>query len=838
MRIDKVSEFNISPLIESQFPEAIRDIMGPVFVEFVKLYYEWMETQDQPLYHIRRLLSYKDIDTTTDQFLVYFKEKYLKNIQLETNSNVKLLIKHSLDIYRASGTPRAIDLLFRLVFGVGADIYYPAQDVFRLSDGSWVRPTYLEVTLSDDLEKFVGREIIGLHSNAKAFVERAVRRRSQSKFNDILYLSSVVGTFQTGELINVTINPFDIKHIPTVIGSLTNLIVDDGSQGFAIGDLVSLKSLHGSGGIARVTGIQDQIGTLTFNILDGGYGYSQNAVIYVSNSIVNVSSVVVNTALNNTHSYFKLFEYITQPLGSIIWINGVGGTFSSNDTITSYYANGSVKGTGLVLNSTPTNSTAGFMTLVIQSGNLSANVIKNQGNAVVANLAVTGGFTDISACGQVISQSSNVMLHVINVVGTFLTGETVYQSNSLVNTAFGTVSNSSIMFSNGTIGLVNTAGRMIPSVMVTGAVSGATANLYSVDLGVGIINYVNLFLNDPRAPLTSSVSGTTAIPTRSSIGSGASVNVGQIDLTEVVRVNTDLIYPHLANSIIGIYHMSSLDSANLASTLISSLAFTNMTIGRIDTLSNINGGIGYSAKPFVRPFQQYVYPLLRKGYQLDVISVTGSFQVGEEVTQISTGARGILRQIANSTFYYVDRANLYKDFVRTTNVASQMIGAGSGAVANISYVDYERQVRPLDISQRFDGADALVISNTQTATGSITGLQVIDSGFGFANGEIATFTAKDGIRQGLATTVLGKQGVGSGYYRTLGGRLSAEKKLFDGFYYQDFSYEIRSSITLNKYKDMLNSILHVAGTLPFGAFYYNAKANAHMTAVSRAVDQD
>jgi hypothetical protein len=67
-----IIEKKISNFIQSQFPAHYRD-NGPVLVAFVTEYYKWLESQNQTLYHTRRILEYKDIDTTVDQFIIYFK---------------------------------------------------------------------------------------------------------------------------------------------------------------------------------------------------------------------------------------------------------------------------------------------------------------------------------------------------------------------------------------------------------------------------------------------------------------------------------------------------------------------------------------------------------------------------------------------------------------------------------------------------------------------------------------------------------------------------------------------------------------------------------------------
>src|SRR3989337_3671886 len=72
-------------------------------------WYTTTYTEYNPNYYLRRFLSNKDIDSTADRFLIYFKEKYLKNIQFDTQANIKNLLKHSLDIYRSKGTERSIN---------------------------------------------------------------------------------------------------------------------------------------------------------------------------------------------------------------------------------------------------------------------------------------------------------------------------------------------------------------------------------------------------------------------------------------------------------------------------------------------------------------------------------------------------------------------------------------------------------------------------------------------------------------------------------------------------------------------------------------------------------
>lgn len=112
---------------------------------------------------------------------------------------------------------------------------------------------------------------------------------------------------------------------------------------------------------------------------------------------------------------------------------------------------------------------------------------------------------------------------------------------------------------------------------------------------------------------------------------------------------------------------------------------------------------------------------------------------------------------------------------------------------------------------------------------------MFDSGFGYINDETATFTSLDGLRSGRVKISLETQGQSEGYYRSRGGFLSQDKYLHDGIYYQEYSYEVRSSVTLNKYTDMLKQVIHVAGTKFFGAYVKKSIANSQITLATSTI---
>ena len=56
---------------------------------------------------------------------------------------------------------------------------------------------------------------------------------------------------------------------------------------------------------------------------------------------------------------------------------------------------------------------------------------------------------------------------------------------------------------------------------------------------------------------------------------------------------------------------------------------------------------------------------------------------------------------------------------------------------------------------------------------------------------------------------------------TTDGFLNSDKYIQDSYYYQDYSYEIKAALTLDKYKDILKDTFHAAGTELFGKFVLN-----------------
>ena len=819
-------EKKISNLVERQFPAHYRE-NGPVLVAFIVEYYKWLESEGQTLFHTRRLLDYKDIDATADEFILYFKNKYLTDIQFNTSTNIKQIIKHSLDLYRSKGTERAVDLLFRLIFGVGAEVYYPGTDVFKTSDGKWKVPRYLEVIINENNKLFSNKQITGLSSGATAFVEKVIRRTVSNRLIDVLYISSINGSFQTEEVIIIKDDPALIDLKAKIIGSLSAIQIDVNGvgTGYAVGDIVNLKSNKGDEAKGRVANTTNVSGIVSFTLENGGYGYNGNAEVIISEKVLNVSNVHVD-ANNNTNNYFKLFETFTQPFANITYSDLNGDvTIPTGTLIYTYHPNNDVMGSGIVLSTTATSITDGQIRAAIYSGNLDSSVIYSTSNVISANLVL---YVDKTATANIIGVSNAISFDVIGITGVFNKDDIVYQLNSNNDTEVANavvVSFTTSVGSNGIIKVSNSQGIFRNNLLIRKRNDTISANIQSTSLNIGVFDISNAFISTPDNYFVSSNTFSNGTVSVVSTGTEATFNISpDVLYTEtLLDINTDYIrdYANLNLEVLT-YQFPGNTAANLISgTIGDALTIENIDIGKIRALINLNTGTDYSIAPFVLIYQPEIETFKIKDNILGIIDVNGNFEVGELVEQSSTGARGIIKQGSNDTTLFMERLRFYdaNNFTVTSGVSSQIYGVSSGFIANVVSVSN-------DNNSKFLGLNAVVFSNTVIGNGSITSMDIVDSGFGFIDGEEITFENNNGIASGISVVKTG--GKGEGFYQQKGGFLSDQKKIFDGNYYQDYSYDVLSSITLDKYEEMLKSILHVAGTKYFASFVYKSISNTEI----------
>ena len=330
-------EKSISQLVANQFPDFYKE-EGELFIAFVKAYYEWLETAQftdkdgntiqnasEITHHSRKLSEYRDIDTTIDDFILSFKNKYLSNIQFNVATNKQLFIKNALEFYRAKGSSRAIDLFFKLVYGLEARVYTPSDDVFRLSDNEWTDERYLELLPDPSNINFVGKQVFGSVSGASAFGEKLIRIKRGSLYIEVLYLSGLNSNFETDELVfaldDVELGGTQYRN--RMIGSLSSFQIKASSAGFIVGEEVAVKDGKGKKGVAIVTAVRNAVGVVDFNLVEGGWGYSNDAQVIGSKRTLRFDEIknFTNEDFFFQTQQFPIFDKVKQDLHRF-YLNG------------------------------------------------------------------------------------------------------------------------------------------------------------------------------------------------------------------------------------------------------------------------------------------------------------------------------------------------------------------------------------------------------------------------------------------------------------------------------------------------------------------------------------
>ena len=609
-------EDTISFFVKNQFPSFYEE-QGPSFVEFVKQYYKYLEQTGNPLFYSRNLLEYRDVDKTIDSFIVHFKEKYLKYFPYELAvEDARFLVKHIMDFYRSKGSERSYEIFFRSIYNATPTLYYPKQDLFKLSDGSWYKPVYLEVKKnSRDLGIYVGKTIVGSSSQATAFVEAITTKRSQGRHISVVYLSGVQGNFVAGEVMTIQSDPI-IEGSPLILGSLTSVDVITGGENFSVGDELRIVSGRGSGGILRVSQISTETGIVKFILVESGFGFTNTAAVLVSQKTMDV----LQTA---PASNFKIFDTISQPLATIEF-NTATGTFNVGDVVNGFYANNWLAGNGTIINvdTSGPGATNGIILVSTHSGNVangSAGLIYKSGNTVQAVIDV---YTDSTATGNCIG-TNTTSLGVINVhsnyeayPGNYIHGSpislfgnvnVVYNSTSI--TGNGTEFDREL--ANGDIVVIDTIRYHINTITSNTSLTITAPYIRNTANGVvmkkfGYISYI----------------------TDIGLGSGAQFNVGDIGNPESVRLD----YTFLKDRNVG------------------NVAFMDMTLDALN--SNTAYPIGVACTSF-----NALSDVSSVGDTISIPSANSNFSYGAAVTYVVASGNTAVGGLIANTSYYISFAN-------------------------------------------------------------------------------------------------------------------------------------------------------------------------------------
>ena len=201
--------------------------------------------------------------------------------------------------------------------------------------------------------------------------------------------------------------------------------------------------------------------------------------------------------------------------------------------------------------------------------------------------------------------------------------------------------------------------------------------------------------------------------------------------------------------------------ANVSSTLLSALAFQTITAGAIDTITINNVGKNFTTLPTnIRATQAQANAALNRA---------GLPPYGNNATFTSERVSGSIAKIRITTGG--------SSFIDGQTITITNLTKGVDLLTSNSYTDLESQERAVYRYITYNPIGTPSSGRALTAIIDIGGRYIGTSGFP-----------------------------------------SSDSKLQDNYYYQPFSYVVRITETVDKYRDILKRMLHPAGTKFFGVY--------------------
>jgi len=127
------------------------------------------------------------------------------------------------------------------------------------------------------------------------------------------------------------------------------------------------------------------------------------------------------------------------------------------------------------------------------------------------------------------------------------------------------------------------------------------------------------------------------------------------------------------------------------------------------------------------------------------------------------------------------------------------------------------EVVRLDTASGDVGIGALgAVARIDGKTGAILKISVRDPGTNYLIPPIPDFSESENGTGATATVNLGPIFTADGFYGNNDGKLSSNKVIQDSFFYQDYSYVLKTEITIDKWLDTIKKVIHPAGLKVFG----------------------
>ena len=852
---------SLSHLIANQLPDFVR-VEYPVFVTFLEKYYEFLDEENQVNNFLLNYEKNFDINRTLDTFLPKFKNQYAQNFPLTAQIDDRRLIKFIKQFYEAKGSEKAIELLFRILYNERTEIFYPSEQVLRASDGIWIEDITLKLAVDTsitanpfDLSSKTAK--ITYYENISSVTYERTVETSISNVTKFAYVSPAVYELVTnlpktatirvpgaGASANALVSGGQVKAIVgetsktfssiTTAGTLVATVATSGAAGqftcgnstLSIGDRLTITGTPGVATLAATVAVSGTAGQFTCGAstlavndrvrITGTKGGTATITGYTTGTTYRVSAVT------GTSPSVTGFTLTTESGTAIVTTAGTltGLTYTTTGTITGY-TTGTTYKVSAVTGTSP--NVTGF-TLTTQSGVplvTTAGKLTGLTYATATGINLTSNTITVPSHGY---STGDVVIYDKN-GGTIITGLTNYAvyfvivvdvntiklATSAGNATLGTAVDLTIVGSGSQLlyaPVIDTGNGYFatPAVQFTSATgTSATARAILADTGeishVIVINGGSGYSTAPAVTFS-----TEAVRTKVEIVSGTTTTlygyiVRQLSTVEVIDCSGT---PPCGFSVGDIYSID--ESGSVGSYTVEFNSATTGTLAATVATSGTAGQFTCGASTLAVN-DRITITGTRAGSGTITGYTTGTVYRVSAVTGTSPNVTGFTLT-TEASVAIVTTAGTLTGLTYTTSTPSS-----SGYFLN-KYNETDTTLNPYTLVGRDNKASIRI--DAIDVDGCPTAVSIFDTGFDFERG---TFTVDIESALGCTATLsftTGAVNVKTGRFRDSRGMLSNVNKLQDNFYYQNYSYVVRSNVPSNKWLDIVKNTAHPAGTAIFG----------------------
>lgn len=202
-------------------------------------------------------------------------------------------------------------------------------------------------------------------------------------------------------------------------------------------------------------------------------------------------------------------------------------------------------------------------------------------------------------------------------------------------------------------------------------------------------------------------------------------------------------------------------------------------------------------------------------------AVSGQTAIANTVTRLTDWATFVATLDIQNLDSKMDDVfnNVTKEIGRITYLNRINPGAGYSSNPTVSVI--EPLIVDLKISDNLGnywGNNAVVTAKAGIANGVVTGVNIVDSGYGYINDEKINLISNNNTTVITGVAVSRLTGKNSGQWKDNKSFASDTNYLQDSYYYQHYSYEILATRMKNTYEDFVKSLIHPSGLIMFGSF--------------------